>query len=297
MSRPLVSVIIPVYNNPASLKACLQALEKQSYANQAYEVIVVDNGSKESIEPIVAAFKHATAHIESSPGSYAARNRGIAAARGDVLAFTDSDCLPASDWLERGVEILIDTPNCGLVGGELVPEFDDPDRPTAIELYEVIMYYPQQRFIQDLNFSVTANMFSFKRIFDEIGPFDPCLKSSGDREWGQRVASAGYQLMYAENVRVIHPVRSSFEQIRQKVSRLAGGYEARNLRKYIPLWERWTESFINCLPPILSVLRLRQVYNITLGKQIKVLAIWGSMKYIEIKERLQIKWGGGEAAR
>jgi len=58
---PFVSVIIPVYNDPIRLKTCLQALEEQTYPQNAYEIIVVDNGSDESIEPIVAEFSQAKA--------------------------------------------------------------------------------------------------------------------------------------------------------------------------------------------------------------------------------------------
>lgn len=62
-SNPFVSVIIPVYNDPIRLKICLQVLEKQTYPENAYEVIAVDNGSDESIEPIVAGFNQAKASL------------------------------------------------------------------------------------------------------------------------------------------------------------------------------------------------------------------------------------------
>jgi len=99
-STPFVSVIIPVYNDPERLKTCLQALEEQTYPQSSYEVIVVDNGSDESIEPIVTEFNQAKAGYEPHPGSYAARNKGLSLARGEVIAFTDADCIPALDWIE-----------------------------------------------------------------------------------------------------------------------------------------------------------------------------------------------------
>jgi glycosyltransferase involved in cell wall biosynthesis len=74
------------------------------------------NGSEESIEPIVAQCKQARTGFEARPGSYAARNTGIELARGDILAFTDADCLPAADWIEHGLAALQRVENCGLGG-------------------------------------------------------------------------------------------------------------------------------------------------------------------------------------
>ena len=97
---PFVSVVIPVYNDSVRLKTCLQALEAQTYPKEVYEVIVVDNGSDESIEPVVAEFPQARASYETHPGSYAARNKGVSISRGEVLAFTDLDDILAPDWIE-----------------------------------------------------------------------------------------------------------------------------------------------------------------------------------------------------
>lgn len=97
-----VSVIIPVLNDSERLKLCLEALEHQTYPKKLYEVIVVDNGSDQSIGSVVSKFTQATATAESHPGSYVARNKGILIAQGDIIAFTDADCIPALDWIEKG---------------------------------------------------------------------------------------------------------------------------------------------------------------------------------------------------
>ena len=103
LSNLFVSVIIPVYNDSERLKLCLEALENQTYSKDLYEVIVVDNASEEDIKSIVGQFSQAKYTYESQSGSYVARNKGISIARGEILAFTDSDCIPASDWIEKGV--------------------------------------------------------------------------------------------------------------------------------------------------------------------------------------------------
>jgi len=108
VSPPFVSVIIPVYNDPIRLRTCLQALEEQTYPKSMYAVIVVDNGSDESIEPIVAEFSQMKTSYEPHPRSYAARNKSLSPARGEVIAFTDSDCIPAPDWIETLCSDIID---------------------------------------------------------------------------------------------------------------------------------------------------------------------------------------------
>lgn len=100
-----VTVIIPVYNNAEMLALCLEAIRAQTFPAERFEVIVVDNASTDNCRSVVDA--HGFIYLlETKPGSYAARNAGIRLAKGEILAFTDSDCRPASGWLELGTERL-----------------------------------------------------------------------------------------------------------------------------------------------------------------------------------------------
>lgn len=94
---PFVSVVIPVFNDAERLEMCLRALEDQTYPADRYEVILVDNGSDASMEGLAAGFAGTRVAYEDRPGSYAARNKGVSLARGEVVAFTDSDCVPYRD--------------------------------------------------------------------------------------------------------------------------------------------------------------------------------------------------------
>nr|MBA2449198.1 glycosyltransferase family 2 protein [Chloroflexota bacterium] len=142
-STPFVSVVIPVFNDPDRLRTCLQALEHQTYPKDRYEVIVVDNGSAQTVGPLVDEFRQARSTYEKVPGTAAARNRGIALASGEVLAFTDADCIPAHDWLAKGVPRLLGTPDCGLLAGHIEVFFRDPEHPTAAEAYDALTAFPQ----------------------------------------------------------------------------------------------------------------------------------------------------------
>ena len=233
ISRPFVSVIVPVFNDAERLKTCLEALEAQTYPKSLYEVIVVDNASDEGqdIQGVVAQFSQAIAAYESKPGSYAARNRGIALAKGEVIAFTDADCIPCHQWIEAGVNCLQD-PNCGLVAGEIEIFFKDPSRPTPVELYESIAAFHQKQWLEQEHFGATANLFTWKKVIDRVGKFDATLKSAGDREWGNRVATFGYEQSYTSDAYVAHPARSSLKQVYLKNMRIIGGLYDLQTKKY-----------------------------------------------------------------
>lgn len=280
---PRVSVIIPVYNDAERLQVCLQALEVQTYPEALFEVLVVDNGSSESLEQVVRLYPHARLSFESQQSSYAARNTGITLARGEVLAFTDSDCIPAPTWLEMGVKHLLRTPNCGLLGGKVDIFFQNPHHPTTVELYDCMMHLRQKMYIEDMKFSATANLFTFAQVFRQVGNFDPLLKSGGDREWGRRVFLSGYALFYADDVRVAHPARRSLEQLCRKQRRISRG--ELQLQRKIPIsgWVRKRDLVIRFIPPLITVARLQQV---PFEKKLQILGIWVVLRTVEVHERL-----------
>ena len=100
---PLVSVIVPHYSDLANLKRCIDLLAAQTVPRSQFEIVVADNNSSCGLNE-VADVCGAFARVVSAPvqGAGPARNAAIAASLGDILAFTDLDCRPARDWLERG---------------------------------------------------------------------------------------------------------------------------------------------------------------------------------------------------
>jgi len=226
MDTLFISVVIPVYNDLARLQTCLAAIENQTLSKEKYEVIVVDNNSTDDIESVVEAFEQARLGYEKQPGSYAARNKGISLAKGDVLAFTDSDCIPAENWLEKGLEQLCSQLNCGFVAGGIRLFFTTPEKPNPIELYDSLFNLQQQKYLEEQGWGATANLFTFKEIFNKVGLFNATLRSGGDAEWGKRVSAAGYSVLYADDCYILHPARNSFNELCKKDRRTIKGVYA-----------------------------------------------------------------------
>lgn len=222
---PFVSVIVPVFDQPKELKVCLHSLEIQTYPRHRYEVVVVDNGSTCDVQSVVSQFFQARYVLEKTPGSYAARNAGVAVSQGSILAFTDADCIPATDWISKGVSRLAADPQTPYVGGQVVLVTDET-APNWVTLYQRVMAFPQQENIRRSHYSVTANLLVDRQVVEAVGPFIPELLSCGDLEWGQRVHAAGIRQNFAAEVVVRHPSRTTFENLRRKYVRVTGGQVA-----------------------------------------------------------------------
>lgn len=292
--KPFVSVVIPVFNDPERLKICLEALEHQTYPKNLYEVIVVDNGSDQRIENVVTQFSQAIATYEDYPGSYAARNKGISLAKGEVIAFTDADCIPATDWLEKGVANLLRVPNCGLVAGKVNLFFNNPDQPTAVELFEVINYWRTQKTaIEKYKYGATANVFTFKSVIKKIGCFDKKIKSCGDQEWGQRIFAAGYQQIYADDTQVDHPLRSSLAQFSKRVTRLLGGSLDLKKKKGYSFKDFFKDLAEDLKPPFkVFVYTWRHEKLNSSVQKFQYILIHLFIKYLLAGERIRLQIGG-----
>ena len=123
--KPFFSIIVPTYNRPRQLRSCLKALSSLDYPRNCFEVIVVDDGNdgnKVSMGPVVSSFKDRldiTLVRQWHGGPAAARNTGAMRARGEFLAFTDDDCAPESDWLQRLAARFIETSDQA-IGGKTI---------------------------------------------------------------------------------------------------------------------------------------------------------------------------------
>jgi glycosyltransferase involved in cell wall biosynthesis len=298
-SVPLVSVIVPVYNDARRLARCLAALRAQTWPADRLEVIVVDNGSGDAVETALVELPTATLLREPRPGSYAARNRGIEASKGTILAFTDADCVPAPDWIERGVALLEATPEVGMVGGRIDLRFADPARPTAVELFDRLYGFPQERFVRRDGFSVTANLFTRRTVMAAVGAFDASLRSGGDREWGERAVRAGFRIVYADDVVVGHPARRRLAELSARSVRLAGGHVEQTRRRSARSRQALVGELLWSLRPPVSaiplVLRDPRLDGVSPGLRLQLLGVIAWNRYRTALERLRLILGGEPA--
>lgn len=294
LEYPVISIIIPVFNDVERLQTCLDALRGQTYPPDRYEIVVVDNGSSDDLQPVVSQFSQARLVYEPQPGSYAARNRGIDLAKGEIIAFTDSDCTPAPDWLEKGAAALLSLPNGGIVAGRVELYYQNPSRPTAVELFDSITFLQQKRYVEQDHFGATANLFTFKAVLDSVGPFNTAMKSGGDAEWGNRVFDQGYTVAYAEDSWVAHPARQSWGELYKKVVRITGGgHDLRAPTRRSPSLGVWLKLLQDLKPPTRTA--LQQLNNSdrlsTIYQKIKVLALIYAIYYVKVWTRFRLQLG------
>jgi glycosyltransferase AglE len=201
---PFVSVVVPVLNDSRRVGLCIEALLKQTYPKDRYEVIIVDNGSTDDTRAVIGRYPVALLIEDRIQSSYAARNKGVRAARGEVIALTDADCRPMPNWIEDGVRAL-DAQGADLAGGHV--RFVYSTRPSAAEIYDSLTNMQQEWSIRDRSYAATANLFIRTAIFAVVGMFPDTMKSGGDVYWTRRATSLGQRLIYARRAEVAHPTR------------------------------------------------------------------------------------------
>lgn len=214
-SLPDVSVVVPHYDDLDRLDVCLAAIGAQT-VSRTFEIVVADNGSPQGLAAVQAvAGERARVVLVPEKGAGPARNGGVLASRGAILAFTDSDCVPQPGWLQSGVDALT---ACDVSGGRMLVGVRNPARLTPEEAFERVFAFDNETYVRRKGFTVTANLFCRREVFDRVGPFRTGV--SEDVEWCLRARAAGCRLDYAEAAAVVHPARRSWTELTAKWARL-----------------------------------------------------------------------------
>lgn len=226
------SVIIPVYQDQERLIGLLHSLNSQTFDFKKWEVIVVNNDPERSLQiaGLVNPLYNLKVKNEKIPGSYAARNRGIREATGEILAFTDSDCLPDKNWLGNAYNSFEKDENqkIGILTGPIPLFFKDPLSLSDAEVYEKYTGFTTESYAREGK-AVTANWFSYASVIHEFGGFNPELKSNGDSELSGKISSK-YAVCFQKEIIVNHPARYTTEELVSKYRRLLGGTYTRNYK-------------------------------------------------------------------
>ena len=232
-----VSIIVPAYNAAHQLPILFEALERQTLPREAWELIVVDDGSSdETIRIAEEAGMGVVTQARERGGSFAARNIGVELATAPIVAFTDADCVPEPEWLAEGVAAFERDPGIDLLAGGV--EIALPERPSAAALVDAARCLNQERYATREGFGVTANLWVRREIVHRVGGFNGIIVSGGDTEFCHRATATGARLVYAPDVLVHHPARERLRDILVKSWRL--GYGAAQHRQHAdgPLRDR-----------------------------------------------------------
>lgn len=219
-----LSVVIPVYNDQERLDACLSAISYQYNPEKIrYEIIVVDNNSSPPISNPTNPSTHLKFITCKTPGAYAARNMGASIALGDIIAFLDADCIPDENWVREGILAIRKYGNLVNIGGNVL--FNTRDSKSVIEKYQTAMGFMQKQNIEQNYFSATANLFVYKKVWQQVGVFDERLYSGADKVWGWLSKELGVATHYAPSVIVRTPSRMSLASAIKQARRISGGQE------------------------------------------------------------------------
>jgi len=196
----LVSVVIPTYQHRQMVQEALSRVLAQETTLE-YEVIVVDDGSTDGTDRVMERLIRETTgrlrylRLGRNLGRAAARNVGVSVARGKIIAFTDSDCLPMAGWIEAGWQGFNDRA-IGVVQGPTRPHPGQP-RPFFNHFIEIEQF--------DGTFS-TCNIFYRRDAIVAVDGFDPAIEYWEDLDLGWRVRRAGWQATFVPEAEVLHQV-------------------------------------------------------------------------------------------
>lgn len=258
---PFVSVIIPTYHDWNNLKLCIGALKCQTYPEDCFEIVIVNN-DPEDMPQAFDLTANCRLLSEAKPGSYAARNKGISGAAGEIFAFTDSDCIPYPDWIEQAVKILLE--GAERIAGRIELIYKS-ERLTPAEIYEKIFAFDQKKNVR-AGISVTANMITWKDNFKKTGFFNDSLMSGGDYEWGLRARNKGIRITYAPTAVVRHPARDKLLKLLEKERRVIGG--AVDIERMGYRHKRLLGLFRELRPPLKSYIQLISGEKLSLSEKI-----------------------------
>ena len=213
------SIIIPVYNGEKTIRECLESVLKcECVPHIKKEIIVVNNNSTDATAKIVSEFDNVRMVNETVPTSYAARNRGILAAQGDVLAFIDDDCIVSKKWLVSSLKyftaedksLLVSGPIYGKKGNEIQRFFDERSINNTKHFHDG-RYFP------------TANLFVRKQDALAVNGFDYKLISGGDMDFCWKLVANGAELAFSDDAVVKHNLRDSEKDLYLQFYKLGAG--------------------------------------------------------------------------
>jgi glycosyltransferase involved in cell wall biosynthesis len=217
-----LTVALCTYNRADFLRQTLAGLARQNFPRDQFEVLVIDNNSRDHTRTVVSEFaasSPAPRHVlETQQGLDYARNRAINEARGDIIIFGDDDILVKPDWLAQMLAPFAsdDAHKVGVVGGEVIPIFPDGLPPWVAEWHSPLAFRPDAGPLPSRHCPMGANLAIPRAVFAQVGKFHTALDraagnyfSGGDSEMVRRIRAAGLEIWFAPAAAVQHQMPAS----------------------------------------------------------------------------------------
>ncbi|MEM7330880.1 MAG: glycosyltransferase family A protein [Chloroflexota bacterium] len=223
----MISIIIPAYNAEKTLGSCLQALKAQT-VQQPYEIIVVDDASIDQTAAVAQQHSAILLKLPQNRGAAAARNLGLKHAQGDIICFTDADCLPRPNWLEQ-----------------MIQPFDNPEIIGCKGIYETQQTEWVARFVQ-IEYEDKYDLLKKAQFIDFIDTYSAAyrkshlLKHDGfderifyveDQELSFRLAAEAYKMVFQPAAIVGHVHSNTLSKyVRKKF--MIGYWKSQIIRRF-----------------------------------------------------------------
>ncbi len=217
----MISVVIPSYNSESTIEKCLNALLTQTYTGP-YEIILADSSQDRTRQIVKDKFPQVrivSFETKTDPGT--ARNAAVRQSTGELLLLIDSDCVAAPDWMERMV-LRHQQSNYAAIGGGII-NGNDPNNSIAWAGYMAEF----REFLPETEAGVvphvpTCNISYKRKIFDELGGFDPEFYPQEDLEFNFRLTQAGYKIYFDPDIQIWHTHRESMTEFVDHQQKIGG---------------------------------------------------------------------------
>jgi len=198
-----ISIIIPAYNAEKTIRACVNAALHQDASGISMEVIVVDDGSTDATAEILKTFDRVLYFYQANAGPAAARNHGARRASGDILFFTDADCIPQPDWIRKIMDCFISEHLDAAAGSYGI---SNPESLLARCVHQEILYRHQKRMGDWIEVFGSYNVAIRQEVFNRIGGFNEGYRfpSGEDNDLSYRLRQAGVRIRFVKDARVDH---------------------------------------------------------------------------------------------
>lgn len=262
MNEPndLISIVIPAFNCENTLKKCLDSLLGLTWPN--VEIIIINDGSTDRTPEILSKFSGITIINTRNRGPSNARNSGIKKAKGEYIAFTDSDCIVKPDWLDELYRGFTEEKVAGVGGDQQSPADESHFGKTIQDFMKTVGFFTDylknRRKLIKTNHNPTCNVLYRKSILLEIGGFDEKLWPGEDVDIDLKILRKGYSLFYNPKAVVYHYRPQNLKAFSRMMERY-GWAQAYLVKKYGPFRKIHYEPFV--LLGFLAFLVILGIFN------------------------------------